>query len=829
MRSGVTDTTQETYESNYIFDGISNQFNGIDKTFTLTVDDQNVAGFSTNNAVILINGVFQGPQGEQAELEDYTLIESAGISSIRFVGTASSVGYDVNNANVPVGGVIVSVGSSTGFGLQPLVSAGGTAVVSAAGTISAISIGNSGSGYRIGIQTVVNVGVQTTSTGTPNIEFIGTASVSNGHIIGVAITNPGFGYTTTNPPIVVFDDPLSYSNIPLIYSSSSYQGTGTEAKIDVVVGQGSSVIDFTIKNTGYGYGQGEILTVEIGGNTGIPTDTTKPYEQFQVTVDRTYNDLFSGWVLGQLEVLDSFEDLFDGTTKKFPLKLGGNLVTIRSTKGSNIDIKSTLLIFVNDILQKPGEAYYFEGGSVVEFSEAPKEGDFVKVLFYKGSGDIDVIFRDVLETIKVGDEITLNYEPGFGQGLGLQEESRVVTGINTTDSLETNPYSGPGITTDDTLARPLKWCRQTSDKIINGRIVGKDRIHYEPLINPSSYLISSVGVGSTTIYVDNIKPFFDAQNEGTSLDFQNKVTFISQDSLVAASATAIVSTTGSVTSIDVTEGGYGYSSTPLVTIQTPVGIGTTQKATATATLTSGSVATISVVSAGTGYTNTNPPAVLIEPPTLLSEVADTINYSGDSGIIVGVGTTAQETIFDLFIPTDSFLRDNTLVDPAITVSGISTGDFFVVYNSNIGSASTSIDSFNSSNEIIGIGTQFLDNVYQVSSCSDVQVNVIGVGTTSVRRVYVRTGISTIDFSSTTITFDSTVYDFSSIGIGAGAGTFLGITTSNYYGNFSWGKVVLSKPLENGSFNSYTFRGVGGISTSAFVNRTAPLKYLNYTS
>jgi len=178
---------------------------------------------------------------------------------------------------------------------------------------------------------------------------------------------------------------------------------------------------------------------------------------------------------------------------------------------------------------------------------------------------------------------------------------------------------------------------------------------------------------------------------------------------------------------------------------------------------------------------------------------------------------------------DSFLRDNTLVDPAITVSGISTGDFFVVYNSNIGSASTSIDSFNSSNEIIGIGTQFLDNVYQVSSCSDVQVNVIGVGTTSVRRVYVRTGISTIDFSSTTITFDSTVYDFSSIGIGAGAGTFLGITTSNYYGNFSWGKVVLSKPLENGSFNSYTFRGVGGISTSAFVNRTAPLKYLNYTS
>ena len=829
MRSGVPNTSQETYETNYIFDGISNQFTGIGKTFTLTSDNQNITGFSTNNAVILINGVFQGPQGAQAEPEDYTLIESAGISSIRFTGTASSVGYDVNNANIPVGGVIVSVGSTEGFGFQPLVSAGGTAVVSAAGTISAISIGNSGSGYRIGIQTVVNVGVQTESTGTPNIEFIGTASVSNGHVINVSITNPGSGYTTTNPPLVVFDDPLSYTNIPLIYSSSSSQGIGTEAKVDIIVGQGSSVIDFSIKNTGYGYGQGEILTVEIGGNTGIPTDTSKPYKEFQFTIDKTYNDFFSGWVLGELEVLDSFEDLFDGVTKKFPLKLGGGLVTIRAAKGSNIDVKSTLLIFINDILQKPGEAYYFEGGSVVEFSEAPKSGDFVKVLFYKGSGDIDVVFRDVLETIKVGDNITLNYEPGFGQGFGLQQEERIVTGINTTDSLETNPYSGPGITTDDTLLRPVKWCKQTSDKIINGRIVGKDRIQYEPLINPSSYLISAVGVGSTTIYVDNIKPFFNAQNESPLLSFQNQVTFISQDSLVAAAATAVVSSAGSVTSINIIEGGYGYSSSPAVTVENPVGIAASFKATATSTISSGIVDSINVTSTGTGYTSTNPPVVLIEPPTLLNETASTTVYSGDSGVIVGVGTTTLEAIFDLFIPTDSFLRDNTLVGSAITISGISTGDFFIIYNSNIGSASTSINSLDSSNKIIGIGTQFLDNVYQVSSYVDVDVDIIGIGTTSVRRVYTRTGISTVDFSYTSITFDSTVYDFSSIGVGTGAGTFLGISTSNYYGNFSWGKIILSEPLENGTFNSYTLGGIGGLTTSAFVNRTAPLKYLNYTS
>ena len=66
--------------------------------------------------------------------------------------------------------------------------AGGTAVVSVAGTIASISIGNTGSGYRSDIQTV-NVGVYTSSTGRTGIEFIGTAAASNGNIVSVAITN----------------------------------------------------------------------------------------------------------------------------------------------------------------------------------------------------------------------------------------------------------------------------------------------------------------------------------------------------------------------------------------------------------------------------------------------------------------------------------------------------------------------------------------------------------------------------------------------------------------------------------------------------------------
>ena len=185
--------TNEPYFKNFLYDDLAPQFTGSQKEFTLTADHQNITGVTTST-LILINGVFQGIG------PNYTVSETTGITSITFTGTASSVSYDINNANVPTGGVIVSVASSAGFGYQPLVSAGGTAVVSGVGTISSISIGNTGSGYRSGIQTTVNVGVGTSSTGTPNIVAIGTAQILNGHIVSIAVTNPGVGYTRSNPP-----------------------------------------------------------------------------------------------------------------------------------------------------------------------------------------------------------------------------------------------------------------------------------------------------------------------------------------------------------------------------------------------------------------------------------------------------------------------------------------------------------------------------------------------------------------------------------------------------------------------------------------------------
>ena len=80
MRSGIENTSDESYHKNYIFDNISDQFNGTENEFTLEQTGSNVSGISTENGIILINSVFQAP----GLSDQYIINESAGISTITF-------------------------------------------------------------------------------------------------------------------------------------------------------------------------------------------------------------------------------------------------------------------------------------------------------------------------------------------------------------------------------------------------------------------------------------------------------------------------------------------------------------------------------------------------------------------------------------------------------------------------------------------------------------------------------------------------------------------------------------------------------------------------
>tara|TARA_B100000427_G_scaffold88879_1_gene73244 strand:- start:4 stop:1869 length:1866 start_codon:yes stop_codon:yes gene_type:complete len=617
---------------------------------------------------------------------------------------------------------------------------------------------------------------------------------------------------------VVIDDPLSYTNIPLQYSSGS-SGIGSEATISVVVGQASSITDFRIQNTGYAYGLSEKLTIPFGGGSGIPTSSSfSASNPFELTVDRTFTDEFTGWTLGTLQALDDIGILFDGARMTFPLSLDATQVSIRAAKGSVINVQDVLLIFVNDILQVPGKGYKFDGGSIIEFTEAPKDGDTCKILFYKGTGDdVDVIFRNIIETVKVGDNLQIFNKDD--QGSFWKENSRAVTQVTSTDTVDTVPYYGPGNTSIESMLRPVKWCRQTEDKIINDLPVGKARELYEPVINPTSLIIQSVGVGSTMVYVTSVRPFFNPQNEISTalLSFQDKVRIVRPSgSRVAAAATAVVSVAGTISSFTISEGGVGYGATPTVSIgKTTVGVGTTADAIGTASIANGVVTGIAVSVQGSGYSQSSPPAVLIGPPTSQEEENKVNDYHGDEGVIVGFGTTSvgvgtTALMMDLFIPVDSPLRQSLyMVDSAAsgsltTVSTLVSGDFFIVDESNVGSATTSIVSITKDTlDTVGTGISFIDNVYQVYSAETVTVNILGVGYTDVRRIF--TAIKDpMHFGSTS-----------------------GITSSPDYGRYSWGKIDMVSRGITTSYTAYTSNGIAGLSTSAIIERSASLKYKSY--
>ena len=59
----------------------------------------------------------------------------------------------------------------------------------------------------------------------------------------------------------------------------------------------------------------------------------------------------------------------------------------------------------------------------------------------------------------------------------------------------------------------------------------------------------------------------------------------------------------------------------------------------------------------------------------------------------------------------------------------------------------------------------------------------------------------------------------------------GITTSDYMGEFSWGRIQLGARILDNSYTAYTLGGIGtmtsGISTSMMVKRFSPLKSKNY--
>ena len=419
-------------------------------------------------------------------------------------------------------------------------------------------------------------------------------------------------------------------------------------------------------------------------------------------------------------------------------------------------------------------------------------------------------------------EITLNIN---SSDIVLDEDKRTITDIVSTDTVETLPYFGPGNTADIDLTRPVDWCRQSEDKIINGLPISKARTFYEPNILPNAYLIKPVGLGGTVFSVNTTRPLFNQSDEFTTVQgklAQNVIKIHPQREISPSTATATVSTAGTVSSILITDGGHGYLTVPTVSIASTngVGIGTSGTASAAATLTNGVVTGITITNGGVGYSTVTAPKVLISPAQASKieqcEVYFPDGYRGDSGTVVGFATTSisGETfaLFDLFIPEqDQVFNNIKYVGFGITVSQIEQGDAFTIYNSNVGTANTSITSYDSAGAVLGISTSYIDGVYEVIEVVEEPRNMGGIGTATAR-VRARVDNPPVGF------------DFNANWTGS-----TGMTTSNYQGSYSWGRIVVKSRAISTTYNPYNSQGISGITTSPLVVRERSLAFVGYTT
>ena len=624
-------------------------------------------------------------------------------------------------------------------------------------------------------QLTVNVGPGGGSGTGANV----TAAVGAGGTLTFDVTNGGSGYV--NPVITV--SPPSYENLPVVGVSRLGVGATTElgngTLVSVEVGSGTSVgigttlvsvKSFKIVNPGFGYKVGDVFKP-----VGLVTSSqlSQLVSDLEFTVTETFTDKFSSWDFGEFDYIDPIGNLQDGVKTRFPLRVNGELLSFdvgQTVDSQQIDMNALLIIYVNNVLQDPGVAYSFEGGTTFEFTTAPEANDDIAVFFYKGTASEDVAEVNVVETIKNGDVVKLQANDDTSiltnqntrRLIDLAQRKRTVSGITTTDTLETEIYTGVGIN-DSATNKPLTWIKQKEDKVVNGVVVSKSRDSIEPLIYPTARIIGDIGAGSTSkIYVDDANFFqYEANEDSAVNDINFDALIINDNNPVSASFTATVSTAGTISAIAVADGGSGYvgNSTSVHISQPPVpmkvspiatGIGST--AVATANITNGTITSVTINSGGIGYSTSITPKVIAfaqKPVTELIESIDTssADFAGFSGIVTGISTVMIGSTMGLKF---GLSRAGAFTNLKATMP-------IYISDTSVGHGVTSLNESGIDGNVVAIGRTFVDNVYMIknitrhSNAAEIEVNV-------------HSGINTngIDLAKTNLPFTVT---FGSVGSG----------------------------------------------------------------
>ena len=499
---------------------------------------------------------------------------------------------------------------------------------------------------------------------------------------------------------------------------------GTVPTRTIAPGALYNVSNFKIARNGYGFAPGDVVKV-----VGLVTAKgfTEPVEDFKIEITQTFNDFFSAWSFGEMDYIDSIAAYQDGIRTRFPIYYENNLLSFEldpaSDLSSAINLDAVLVIFINGVLQTPGYSYSFDGGTSFIFSRPPKINDRVDIFFYVGTQGVDVGITTVKESLKVGDDLFVRKHPDFASTVD-HLTNRTIRELVGSDTLETPTYIGPGI--DSNTFRPFDWIKQKNDKFVNGDIIPKTRPILEPLIFPTAKVIGNIEIDSTEIFVDNAQ-FFDFDEIAYGYK-QNTFTFDAfivdgEEDPQAAEFSVSVSAGGTVNGITIVNPGLGYTGSSLpIAIAAPkhigVGIGTTALATATVS-TGGTVTSVTITDPGFGYTSTNPPNSIIEVPSATTDsIFNSLNVQGFAGIITGIapatGSNGETAIKFMYNGFRDYLREGEK-DNASNVQALVAGYPVYIFDTVVGNGVTSI--YSSDNDVVGIGTSHLDNIYIVDSAT----------------------------------------------------------------------------------------------------------------
>ena len=157
------------------------------------------------------------------------------------------------------------------------------------------------------------------------------------------------------------------------------------------------------------------------------------------------------------------------------------------------------------------------------------------------------------------------------------------------------------------------------------------------------------------------------------------------------------------------------------------------RATATSSITNGIVTSVTITNGGFGYSQTNVPPVIFESTKPNREKVYSIKAKGDFGTIVGINTIGIGlSSLEFKLKSETYDNANlgigysSLDKFGITYSQLEQGDYFVIFDSNVTSGYALTGITTTTGIRVGTATSFIDGLYRAENVSSPSSGIVTV-------------------------------------------------------------------------------------------------------